>query len=339
MDKSKIRIIYEYEFRSGNNATQATKNINAVFGEGATTKVTVGHWFEKFRSGNFCLDNEPRGRPESKIDDDVLKAVVEANPSQSTRELAAKFHVSIPTILHHLKKIGKVKKLDKWVPHELNQKQMDNRFEACISLLSRHKSEPFLHRIVTCDEKWILFDNRKRSASWLDKDESPKHCPKQNIHQKKLMVSVWWTDSGIIYRTFLKPGESITAEIYCSQLDEMMIRLAIKKPRLINRDGPILLQDNARPHVAKNTLLKLQSLQLETLLHPAYSPDLAPTDYHFFQALDNYLQGKIFTSPRAVEEAFDNFVATRPPGFFSAGLNKLPIRWQQCIDNDGAYFE
>lgn len=137
---------------------------------------------------------------------------------------------------------------------------MDNRFEACISLLSRHKSEPFLHRIVTCDEKWILFDNRKRSALRLDKEESAKHCPKQNIHQKKLMMSVWWTGSGIIYRTFLKSGESITSEIYCSQLNEIMIQLAIKQPRLVNRDRPILFQDNARPHVAKNTLLKLQSL-------------------------------------------------------------------------------
>lgn len=78
-----------------------------MFGEGATTKVTVGRWFEKFRSGNFCPDNEPRGRFESKIDDDVLKTAVEANPSQSTRELAAKFHVSIPTILHHIKKLAR----------------------------------------------------------------------------------------------------------------------------------------------------------------------------------------------------------------------------------------
>ena len=33
------------------------------------------------------------------------------------------------------------------------------------TLFSRNKGEPFLHRIVTYDEKWIVYDNRKRSSS------------------------------------------------------------------------------------------------------------------------------------------------------------------------------
>lgn len=174
MDKSKIRVIFEYEFRRGTNAAQTARNINEVFGDNSTNQHTVGHWFAKFRSGDFSLENEPRGRPEVRVDNNELKAIVEANPYQTTRELAAKFDVSIPTILDHLRQINKVKKLDKWVPHELTVDQMKRRFDVCISFLSRNKMEPFLHRIVTCDEKWILFDNRKRSSQWLDKDEPPK---------------------------------------------------------------------------------------------------------------------------------------------------------------------
>lgn len=339
MDKSKIRVIFEYEFRRGTNAAQTTRNVNEVFGKDVANERTVRRWFEKFRSGDFNLQNEPRGRPESTVDNDELKAAVEADTSQTTRELAARFDVTIPTILNHLKQIGKVKKLDRWVPHELNERQKRNRFEACLSLLSRHKGEPFLHRIITCDEKWILFDNRKRSAQWLDKDEVPKHTPKPNIHQKKLMVSVWWSSAGVIHYSFMRTGQSITADVYCNQLDEMMRELGIKQPRLVNRDRPILLQDNARPHVARITLLKLQELDLETLCHPPYSPDLAPTDYHLFQALDHFLQGKIFNSQQAVETAFRDFITTRSPGFFAAGINKLPLRWQNCIDSLGAYFD
>jgi len=37
------------------------------------------------------------------------------------RELVVRFDVIIPTILHNLKQIGKVKKLDRWVLHELNE--------------------------------------------------------------------------------------------------------------------------------------------------------------------------------------------------------------------------
>ena len=36
----------------------------------------------------------------------------------------------------------------------------------------------FLYCIVTCDEKLILYDNGKRSATWLNKNEAKKHKPK-----------------------------------------------------------------------------------------------------------------------------------------------------------------
>ncbi|RLU20990.1 hypothetical protein DMN91_007606, partial [Ooceraea biroi] len=102
MEKCKIRVIYEYEFRRGTTGSETARNINAVFGEGSTTKATVGNWFKNFRDGDFSLANEPRGRPKTKVDNDHLRAVVESDPSQSTRELASIFNVSIPTILVHL---------------------------------------------------------------------------------------------------------------------------------------------------------------------------------------------------------------------------------------------
>ena len=30
-------------------------------------------------------------------------------------------------------------------------------------------------------------------AQWLDWEEAPKHFPKPNLHQKKIMVTVWWS--------------------------------------------------------------------------------------------------------------------------------------------------
>ena len=78
----------------------------------------------------------------------------------------------------HLRQINKVKKLHKLVPHELNAHEMKKRFDACVSLLLRNEGEPSLHRIISCDIKWILYDNRKRSASWLGKDGAPKQNPK-----------------------------------------------------------------------------------------------------------------------------------------------------------------
>ena len=61
-------------------------------------------------------------------------------------------------VVGHLKQIGKVKKLNKWVPHKLTKNRKNHHFEA-LSSLTLHNKEPFLNWIVTCDEKWILYTN------------------------------------------------------------------------------------------------------------------------------------------------------------------------------------
>ncbi|RVE52011.1 hypothetical protein evm_003289 [Chilo suppressalis] len=50
-------------------------------------------WFQRFRSGNFVLQNQsPDGRPEeTKVENEELKAIVEADSSQNTSEIAAGF--------------------------------------------------------------------------------------------------------------------------------------------------------------------------------------------------------------------------------------------------------
>lgn len=78
----------------------------------------------------------------------------------------------------------------------------------------------------------------------------------------------------------------------------------------------------------------------ETLPHPPYSPDLSPTDYHFFKHLDNFLRrGKKFDNQTAGEIAFTQFLSSVQPGFYSDGIHKLTSRWQKCVESEGAYFD
>ena len=59
-------------------------------------------------------------------------------------------------------------------------------FQVSSSLILHNNSEPFIDQFVTSYKKWILYDNQKWPAQWLDWDEAPDHFPKPNLHQKKL---------------------------------------------------------------------------------------------------------------------------------------------------------
>ena len=146
--------------------------------------------------------------------------------------------------------IGKVKKKDVWIPHDNTDAQRNRRLEICTLLMQRHQNCPFLNRIITCDEKWVLYDNRKRSSQWLDKNESPKQFPKPPLHPKKVMLSVWWSTAGVIHYRFFNNGETVDSNVYCQELEEVHQKLALQHPALINRKGPIILHDNARPHIS-----------------------------------------------------------------------------------------
>ena len=102
---------------------------------------------------------EHSGQP-SEVDNDQLRAISEADPLTTTREVAEELSGDYSTVIQHLKQLGKVKQLDQWVPHELTANQKNYHFELLSSLILRNNNEPFLNRIVMCDKKWILYDNQ-----------------------------------------------------------------------------------------------------------------------------------------------------------------------------------
>ena len=96
-------------------------------------------------------------------------------------------------------------------------------------------------------------------------------------------------------------------------------------------------QDNARPHTSLMTRQKLRELGWEVLMHPPYSPDLAPSDYHPFLSMANALGDTNLASLEAGENWLSEFFANRGKGFYERGTMKLDSRWQQVIEQNGAY--
>ncbi|EFN87997.1 Histone-lysine N-methyltransferase SETMAR, partial [Harpegnathos saltator] len=77
----------------------------------------------------------------------------------------------------------------------------------------------------------------------------------------------------------------------------------------------------------------------ELLEHPAYSPDLAPSDYYLFPNLKKFLAGKRFTSNDEAIAAEDGYFADLPESHFTTGIELLEKRWNKCIEAPGDYIE
>ncbi|XP_047344507.1 histone-lysine N-methyltransferase SETMAR-like [Vespa velutina] len=214
-NKQHFRHIFLFYYRKGKNAVQARKKLIEVYEEDVYVSARTG-------LQNFDVEDAPRsGRP-VEADKDTIKALVDANRRITTREIDERLNLLNSTVYDHLKGLGLTSKLDIWVPHDLAERNLCRRVDVCDSLLKRHENDPFLKRIITGDEKWVVYNNVKRKRSWSKKDE---------------------------------PAQSI------SKLDKLNDALQQKRPELINRKGVVFHQDSARPHtslVSRQKLLQLE---------------------------------------------------------------------------------
>ncbi|GFX00078.1 histone-lysine N-methyltransferase SETMAR [Trichonephila clavipes] len=128
-----------------------------------------------------------------------------------------------------------------------------------------------------------------------------------------------------------KMGQTLNSDIYCQQLDRLKLAIDWKRPELANRRDVVFHQDNARSHMSVVTHQNLWELSSEVLIHPPYSPNLAPNDYHLFLALQNFLSDKKLGSREDWENRLLEFFVNKIQDFYERGIMKLPLKRQQII--------
>ncbi|GFW62792.1 histone-lysine N-methyltransferase SETMAR [Trichonephila clavipes] len=110
-----------------------------------------------------------------------------------------------------------------------------------------------------------------------------------------------------------------------------------KRPELANRRDGVFHQDNARPHTSVVTRQKLWELGWEVLMHPPYSPDMEPSDYHPFLALQNFMSDKKLGSREDCENRLLEFFPNKDQVFYERCIIKLLLKEQQIIQQNGVY--
>jgi len=132
----------------------------------------------------------------------------------------------------------------------------------------------------------------------------------------KILLTVFGTQR--VYMTeFLEAGKTVNSARYIETIKNVRRRVCRVRGSTL---WILLLRDNARPHTARATIDALETLKFEVLSHPPYSPDFAPSDFHFFLHLKRDLKGTHFNSDDEVKEAVMSWIKLRTPEFFTDGM-------------------
>jgi len=95
------------------------------------------------------------------------------------------------------------------------------------------------------------------------------------------MLTNFWDSQGVLLEHYLERGTTVNSVGYSEMLStELKPAIRTKRQGLLS-SGVLSLHDNARTHTAIHTLQTLVKLGFTVWEHPAYSPELALSDYHF----------------------------------------------------------
>ena len=183
----------------------------------------------------------------------------------------------------------------------------------------------------------MVYDNWKQQAQWLDWEEAPMQFPKPNLHQKKVMVTVWWSAACLICSAFwilLKPLHlrSMLSKLMrftencnaCSQhWSTQRAQFSTTTPDHTLHNQHLGSWMNWATKFCLICHIHLTSHQLTTT-----SSSISTTFYR-----------ENASRPQEAENAFQEFIQSWSTDFYATGINKLISHWQKCVDCDGSYFD
>ena len=144
---------------------------------------------------------------------------------------------------------------------------------------------------------------------------------------------------------YLEKRNTISGDYYASKLTQL--KAAIKpKHRGKLGAGMLLIQDNAPVQTAQTAVAAAANCGFELLQHPAFSSDLAPSDFYLLPKVKSHLPGRQFRNNDDVIHAAEEYLwgggergETKDSNIFPEGIAMLEHRWTKCTDVKGDYIE
>ena len=144
------------------------------------------------------------------------------------------------------------------------------------------RQDDILGRVITGDETWdYQYDpeTKRKNAQWKTANSPRPKMFRQSKSRVKRIFLTFFDIRGIVHYEFVPTGQTVNQVYYLEVLERLREKVRRKRPELFANNSWILLHDNAPAHMALSVREFLATKQITVLEHPAYSTDLAPSDF------------------------------------------------------------
>lgn len=156
-----------------------------------------------------------------------------------TEEIAQSLKIDSAIAFRHFKRPGRVPK-----SHTLVLYFWQNRTNRIVFRLRFHCSYATkIEIILTCDGKWIVYDNLPSKRSWKQARECAEPVVKTVLQPMKAVLPIWWDCRNF---ELLVAGKTIMAMECCKQMTNLNVSSHEKNQKTL-----LLQYDNGKPHLAK----------------------------------------------------------------------------------------
>lgn len=342
------RSYIKIETLRGKNPTEIHSALSEVCGELTVDRSTVSRWANRFREGRVSINDDPRpGRPKTSTDERSVKLVtdvLEEDRRATCEEISEATGIPPTSVFRILTNdLNKRKISARWVPHCLSAEQKQKRLDIATLLKRRFdvEGQAFLYRIVAIDETWVRDfepELKLQSNEWRgQRSPRPNKFRRAQSKVKQMMIFAY-DHHGIIMTDRVPCGRSVTAMYYREFIQKLNRKMHKTRPQLLEA-GPLILHDNARPHIANVVSEKLREYGWEVLPHAPYSPDMSPPDFDLFPKLKQPMRGRRFPSLEELSAAVTRAIRQMNRDGVLDGIVKLPRRWDSVIEKQGDYIE
>ena len=237
----------------------------------------------------------------------------------TTWEVAEELNIDHSRVVWHLKRIGKVKRLNKWEPHELTENQKNCYFEVSSSFILHNN----LWTIARLDcDMWQKEDFIWWPAQCLDWEEAPSTSQSQTCSKGPGHCLVVWFQSGLLQLSESQRNHYIWE--VCSANQWYAPKTAKPTAIIVNNNmDPVLLTTSVSKveWIGSRTKFCLICHVHVTSHQPISSSNISTT----------FCRKKASTPSRRQKMLLKNLWKSEAQ--FLHCRNKLISHWQKCIDS------